>query len=199
MYMSMSRCLQALMLTLCVLIAPTVLAAEKQEKELPPSPGTGTSPPPDLGKDRNGNPVDLSRLKGKVVIVTFWASWCGPCRKELPVLGHFQKVVGRDALEVIAVNHKEDRRDFINVVRANRNIDLTWVPDSQGKLNDAWGVRSIPRMFIIDREGHIALRHIGYSEESLPGIIDEILSLLPEEVKSRPGGGQQPNSAKSSR
>ena len=188
--MSALQRVQALGLMLCLIASPISQAAEKAEKELPPSPATGTVPPPDLGKDRQGNPVDLSQLKGKVVIVTFWASWCGPCRKELPVLGHFQKVVGRDALEVIAVNHKEDRRDFIDIVRANRNIDLTWVPDSYGKLNDAWGVRSIPRMFIIDREGTIAFRHIGYSEESLPGIIDEILSLLPEEVKSRPGGGQ---------
>ena len=196
---SVSMRLKALVLMLCVLSAPGALAVEKTEKELPPSPETGTTPPPDLGKDRHGNPVDLSKLKGKVVIVTFWASWCGPCRKELPVLGHFQKVVGRDALEVIAVNHKEDRRDFIDIVRANRNIDLTWVPDSYGKLNDAWGVRSIPRMFIIDREGNIAFRHIGYSEESLPGIIDEILSLLPEEVKSRPGGGQHAPAGKASR
>ena len=114
------------------------------------------------------------------------------------MLGHFQKVVGRDALDVIAVNHKEDRRDFIDIVRANRNIDLTWVPDSRGVLNDAWGVTSLPRMFIIDRDGVIAFRHIGYSEESLPGIVDEILSLLPDEVKSRPGGGQPSGSGKSS-
>ncbi len=195
--MSIPRRINALALLLCMLAAP-VQAFEKAEKELPPSPATGTTPPPDLGKDRQGNPVDLSALKGKVVIVTFWASWCGPCRKELPVLGHFQKVVRRDALEVIAVNHKEDRRDFISIVRANRNLDLTWVPDSSGKLNDAWGVRSIPRMFIINRDGVIAFRHVGYSEESLPGIVDEILSLLPEEVKSRPVGGQQPPSGKSS-
>lgn len=195
--MSVSRWWKALALMGCVMAAPLAHSVEKSEKELPPSPAVGTIPASDLGKDRHGNPIDLSKLKGKVVIVTFWASWCGPCRKELPVLGHFQKVVGRDALEVIAVNHKEHRRDFIDIVRANRNIDLTWVPDTQGHLNDAWGVRSIPRMFIIDRDGTIAFRHIGYSEESLPGIIDEILSLLPEEVKSRPGGGQSPKNEKS--
>jgi len=51
---------------------------------------------------------------------------------------------------------------------------------------------------IIDRDGVIAFHHIGYSEESLPGIVDEILSLLPDEVKSRPGGGQPSGSGKSS-
>ena len=189
---------QALAL-LCALIATNAHAAQESGEDLPSSPAVGTVPPPALGKDRHGKLVDLSALKGKVVIVTFWASWCGPCRSELPVLGEFQKVVGHDAMEVIAVNHKEDRRDFVAIVRANRNLDLTWVPDSTGSLNDAWGVRSIPRMFIINRDGNIAFRHIGYSEESLPGIVNEILSLLPEEVKSRPGGGQQPKASQSSR
>lgn len=150
----------------------------------PPRPGD--FPPAALGSDRAGNPVDLEQLRGKVVIVTFWASWCGPCRKELPVLGQFQKVVGRDALEVVAVNFKEPRREYNEIVRANRSMDLTWVHDAKGKLSDLYGIRSLPHMFILDHDGRVAFTHRGYSESSLPGIIEEILSLLPDEVKSRP-------------
>src|SRR3546814_3550694 len=93
---------------LCVLpVAPAGAGGD-----LPPQPRPGDIPPDVLGNDRDGNPVTVSQYRGKVVIVTFWASWCGPCRRELPVLGKVQSIVGRDHLEVIAVNFKEDRRDF---------------------------------------------------------------------------------------
>lgn len=149
-------------------------------------PAVGDQPPTALGTDRAGNEVNLEAHRGKVVIVTFWASWCGPCRKELPMLGRFQQVVGRDALEVIAVNFKEPRREYNAVVRANRGIDVTWVHDAKGRLSDEYGVESLPNMFILDHDGKVAFTHVGYSESSLPKIIEEILSLLPEEVKSRP-------------
>lgn len=150
------------------------------------SPTVGSLPPALLGKDRAGNEVDLDALRGKVVIVTFWASWCPPCRKELPVLGHFQRVVGRDALEVVAINYKEPRRAFTDLVRQNRDIDLTWVHDARGSVSDLYGVQSLPHMFMLDREGRVAHVHRGYSEQALPGIINEVLGLLPDEVKSRP-------------
>lgn len=102
------------------------------------------------------------------------------------MLGRFQQVVGRDALEVIAVNFKEPRREYNAVVRANRGIDVTWVHDAKGRVSDEYGVESLPNMFILDHDGKVAFTHVGYSEESLPKIIEEILGLLPEEVKSRP-------------
>src|SRR5690606_36208258 len=70
--------------------------------DLPPQPRPGDIPPDVLGNDRDGNPVTVSQHRGKVVIVTFWASSCGPCRRELPVLGKVQSFVGRDHLEVSA-------------------------------------------------------------------------------------------------
>ncbi|MBP6799269.1 MAG: TlpA family protein disulfide reductase [Luteimonas sp.] len=152
-------------------------------------PRAGDTPPAILGTDRAGNEVDLARLRDKVVIVTFWASWCGPCRKELPVLGRFQKTVGRDALEVVAINFKEPRRDYQEVVRRNRDMDLTWVHDAKGKTSAEYGVTALPNMFILGHDGKVAFTHRGYSEELLPEIIGEILGLLPEEVKSRPAGG----------
>jgi thiol-disulfide isomerase/thioredoxin len=156
--------------------------------DLPPQPTPGEIPPDALGRDRAGNEIRLSQHKGKVVIVSFWASWCGPCRRELPVLGEVQKAVGRDHLEVIAVNYKESRRDFVNVIRANKDVDLTYVHDSRGNISDSYGVETLPNMFVVAADGRVAHVHRGYSAEMLEGFIKEILQLLPPEVLTRPAG-----------
>lgn len=171
-----------------LLLAACALGASAGE--LKPQPRAGDIPPPILGKLHGGNTeVNLETYRGKVVIVTFWASWCGPCRKELPVLAHFQKVIGHDALEVIAVNFKEPRQDFLGVLRANRKLQLNYVHDSKGIASDEYGVQSLPNMFVIDRDGRIAHVHRGYSEEMLEGFIEEIMALLPADVLQRPAGG----------
>ena len=171
--------LRALLLT-CVLLAFGAAAA-------PPAkpPARGEVPPQVLGTDNKGSQIDLADYRGKVTIVTFWASWCGPCRKELPVLGHFQKIVGRDALEVIAVNFKEPRNDYRAIVRANRDLGLTFVHDARGTVSDAYGVIALPHMFVLDQDGKVAFTHRGYSEQAIPGMVEEILSLLPEDVRNR--------------
>ena len=171
-----------------LLLAACALGANAGE--LKPQPRAGDIPPPILGKLHGGNTeVNLETYRDKVVIVTFWASWCGPCRKELPVLAHFQKVIGHDALEVIAVNFKEPRQDFLGVLRANRKLQLNYVHDSKGIASDEYGVQSLPNMFVIDRDGRIAHVHRGYSEEMLEGFIEEIMALLPGDVLQRPAGG----------
>lgn len=174
--------LRQLLLAALLLPLPGLAA----DRDLPPPPRVGELPPQLIGKDGKGKPIDLADYRGKVTIVTFWASWCGPCRRELPVLGHFQGTVGRDALEVLAVNYKEPRDEYRSVVRANRGLDVTFLHDAYGSVSGAYGVNSLPHMFILGHDGKVAFTHRGYSEAALPGIVQEILSLLPDEVKNRP-------------
>ena len=148
-------------------------------------PGIGEVSPPITLKDREGKPIDLDALRGKVVVVTFWASWCGPCRRELPMLGQVQKVVGRDYLEVIAINMKEPRSDYLGVLRANKDLDLTFVHDARGVVTDRYGVTALPNMFIIGQDGVIVRTHRGYSENVLQSFMQELLALLPEEALQR--------------
>ncbi len=150
-----------------------------------PQPKAGDTPPPIELKDRDGDPVDLAALQGKVVVVTFWASWCGPCRRELPMLGRVQKLVGRDYLEVIAVNMKEPRADYLAVLRANKDLDLRFVHDPRGVASDRYGVTALPNMFIIGRDGRIVRTHRGYSDDVLESFAKELLALLPEEALQR--------------
>jgi thiol-disulfide isomerase/thioredoxin len=172
--------------TMTALLSVAMLATAAEPRK---QPAVGELPPDALGKDRAGTEQTVGMHRGKVVIVTFWASWCGPCRRELPVLGKFQSVVGKDHLEIIAVNVKEPRSDYNAVVRANKDIALTWVHDVSGATSARYGVEALPNMFIIDREGRVAHVHRGYSEEQIKVFVREIADLLPPEVLQRPAGG----------
>ena len=152
------------------------------------APLRGEPPPDALGRDRSGADVSISQHRGKVVIVTFWASWCGPCRRELPILGKLRGIVGPEHLEIIAINYKEPRREFLDVIRGNPGIALTWVHDTRGVISASYGVEALPHMFIIDRDGNLAHVHRGYSAEMIDGFVQEMLALLPAEVLAQPAG-----------
>ncbi len=164
-----------------VLLSAAASAASPRPGEMPPDAGA-------LGVDRQGNAINLSDHRGKIVVVTFWASWCGPCRRELPMLEGLQKVVGKDALQVFAVNWKEPRSDFVRITRDRNWPRLDYLHDAKGELGERYGIVAIPHMFVIGHDGEIAYTHRGYAADELPQIIDEILNLLPEDVRNRPAG-----------
>lgn len=185
--MKKTRKIAAVCLLLAGLFAtalPGAIAAT--DDTLPPTPKAGEIPPDALGHDRDGNDLTVSQYKGKVLIVTFWASWCGYCRQELPVLGKVQQAVGREHLEVVAINYKEDRQAYNGVIRANPKLKLTYVHDAHGRVSDTYGVKSLPHMFIIGPDGKVAHVHNGYSSEMLDGFVKEMLALLPPEVLAQP-------------
>ncbi|QEI11447.1 TlpA family protein disulfide reductase [Cellvibrio japonicus] len=142
---------------------------------------TGDTPLDALGKSSLGEEVRISDYYGKVVIVSFWATWCGPCMKELPVLGGIQKSATTEQLQVISINYREDRRQFRKIAKALSNTDMVLISDAQGKIGKKFGVEGIPHMVIIGRDGKVADVHIGYSEAMLPALVDQI-----NEIARRP-------------
>jgi thiol-disulfide isomerase/thioredoxin len=147
-------------------------------------PRAGDSAPTALGLDRDGNAVDLAQGAGKVQVVTFWATWCAPCRKELPMLEGIQRVA-RDRVRVVAVNI-EERGKFRTIAKTLDGMTLTIAHDFNKVASSPYGVDGIPHLVIIGRDGKILAVHQGYSEESIDGILAEIngeLAKPPGQVK----------------
>lgn len=133
----------------------------------------GDTPPDYVGKTLEGEPVLLSQNGGKAIVLSYWATWCKYCLDELPVLHSIQKTVGPERINVIAIN-TEDRQTFRDAKRILKNLALSHGYDPDSKGQDAYGVKGLPFMVIIGRDGKIAAIHRGYSKESLPGIVDDI-------------------------
>ncbi len=166
-----------LMLAALGVTAPASAADEKPEKKRPAL-AVGSIPHDDLGKDTAGNPVAISDHRGKVVIVSFWASWCAPCRKELPVLASLAKKVGSDHLKIIAINYEDAPKPFRQIVEILADFPITILRDAKGRTAKKFEVLGIPRMIVIGRDGKVAADHTGYSEAMIPRLVEELNGLL---------------------
>jgi thiol-disulfide isomerase/thioredoxin len=132
----------------------------------------GDIPPDFVGKNLDGDNVLLSQHAGKAVVISYWATWCPYCLKELPILNRIQEA-GKGKIDVIAINI-EDRDVFRRVTRLLKSLNLQLAYDPGHKAQDAWGVNGIPHLVIIGRDGKIAGVYRGYGEESLDGIVADI-------------------------
>ena len=131
-----------------------------------------------LGKTLDGQAAKASDHLGKVVVISFWASWCEPCREELPILEALQKQ-GKGNIQVVAVN-VESRQRFLQASRVLGNLLLTLANDSDHRSQSEYGVKGIPQMVIIGKDGRIIAIHRGYGEKSIDGIVAEINRALAE-------------------
>ncbi len=152
------------------------------------TPVVGDVPPAALGKDNGGKAVDLAEHRGKVVIVTFWASWCGFCLKELPALNALQQQVGDQWLKIIAVNVQDDTATYRTMMRQMRGYTLVLSRDRSGDIAAGYGVKAYPNLWMIDTQGKVASHHVGYGEDSLAAIVGEIKRLLTAEMERQQAG-----------
>jgi len=149
----------------------------------------GDAPPDYVGKTLGGDPVLLSQHPGQAIVISFWATWCKYCLKELPILDGIGKL-GKGKVAVIAIN-TEDRDMFRKVqrtLRDNANMQLAYDPDR--KAQDAFGVNGIPHMVIVGHDGKIAGVFRGYGESSLDAIVDTI-NRATGAVQQAPDGAPQ--------
>jgi thiol-disulfide isomerase/thioredoxin len=143
-----------------------------------PAVAAGDTPPAMvLGLTRRGEEVSVEKYPGTVRVVTFWASWCGPCRKEIVMLDKLGELA-KDKLKVLAINI-EDRQTFKEVTRQFFQSHVVMANDQSKRAHNAYGVNGIPHLVIIGRDGKVAKVKRGYSEEALPGQLKE----LDEEIR----------------
>ena len=132
----------------------------------------------DLGiADMDGQVHALKDYRGKVLVVSFWATWCPPCRKEMPSLARLSRALPPDRFSVVAVN-MGDRRDRVETFLGE--IDHAGLPvllDEKNALATQWYLRGLPVTYILDPSGDLRLGVFGARDWDNPEITDQIVAL----------------------
>ncbi|GAA4725065.1 cytochrome c-type biogenesis protein CcmF [Promicromonospora umidemergens] len=116
--------------------------------------------PPLAGEGLDGHEYDVADLRGSVVLVAAWASWCAPCRDEMPVLVDAQEELADAGLEVLGINVR-DLPDPARRFVAEHDLSFPSIMDQQGTMSVAWGLRGVPATYLVDREGRLVEQHPG--------------------------------------
>jgi cytochrome c biogenesis protein CcmG, thiol:disulfide interchange protein DsbE len=127
--------------------------------------------------DGKGELITLEKLRGRVVYVDFWASWCGPCRQSFPWMNEMQRKYGARGFTIVGVN--VDKRDadaqrFLQQVPAG----FTVVYDPKGVAPAAYGVRAMPNSYLIDAQGRVAGVEYGFKEDRKADLERQIAALV---------------------
>jgi cytochrome c biogenesis protein CcmG/thiol:disulfide interchange protein DsbE len=128
-------------------------------------PKSRTAAPDFLLKDASGSSVRLSDLRGKVVLLNFWATWCAPCRLEIPWFVEFQKTYRDRDFAILGVSLDEDGWNAVRPYVQMSNVNYT-VATGNDDVARLYGANSLPTTLIIDRSGRVAARHVGICEKS---------------------------------
>jgi peroxiredoxin len=117
-------------------------------------------------KDVNGKNVKLSDFKGKIVILNFWATWCGPCRKEIPDFIQLQKEYGKEGLQFIGIALDQEGMERVRPFAEKYNISYPILIGNNDIADKYGGMNAIPVTFLIDRKGMIRNHYIGMRQKA---------------------------------
>ena len=162
---SISRCIVSAALLLAASLAHTLEARDPA-----PQPAVQAV---------DGKAFDWGTLRGKVVLVDFWASWCGPCRQAFPAYDAMAKRHEGDGFVVLGVNVDEQRADADRFLKA-LPVGFTVVFDSGGAAPQAYGVKAMPSSYLVGRDGRVRLVHLGFKPSDADKIEAEVRAALEE-------------------
>ena len=130
-------------------------------------------------KDMDGETFSFDSTRGKWVFLHFWASWCGPCKVEMPAIQKLSEMIPEDQLQIVMINTAEDE-DTIFEFLASINMELDTLLDSDGEVTELWQPRGLPTTIIIDPRGKVKYQAVGGREWHRPPYSDFIRSLAAE-------------------
>jgi thiol-disulfide isomerase/thioredoxin len=124
-----------------------------------------------------GETLALERLRGQVVYVDFWASWCGPCRRSFPWMNEMNRKYAAKGLAIVAINVDKKRADAERFL-AQIPAEFTVVFDAPGAVPAAYAVKGMPSSYLIDANGRVAVVEQGFRDESRAVLEEKIRALL---------------------
>ncbi len=123
---------------------------------------------PDLTlEDLSGKRISLKGLRGKVVFLNFWATWCIPCRQEMPTMEKLHREFKEHGLEVVAINFREGKKE-VRKFFDELGLTFTALLDKEGKVSEEYGAWSIPLTYFINRKGEFVGKVVGSREWDSP-------------------------------
>lgn len=125
------------------------------------------------GATELGTPFDWQSYRGKVVVVDFWATWCGPCRRATPAVKTFYEQHREKGLEVVGVNLDRDHEALAQYLDENKIAWPNLVGEDGQRLAETYNVRGIPTFMLVNRDGKVV--EVGHSFEALQPKIEELL------------------------
>jgi thiol-disulfide isomerase/thioredoxin len=128
---------------------------------------------------RSGDTVSLEQLKGQVVMINFWASWCGPCRQEMPLLDQMYKRYSPLGFTLLGVNVEANSKDAEKLL-ATVPVSFPVLFDKENKVSKLYDVNAMPSTVFIDRKGNVRYLHRGYKAGDEGEYLNQIRALLKE-------------------
>ena len=143
--------------------------------ETPPMLQIGEAAPNFKLPDLSGQEISLDQFKGKVVMLDFWATWCGPCRMTMPLMESIQKEFANDLI-LLTINLQESKDIVRDYVRA-QNLHSRVLLDEEGSVGSVYGTDSIPMQILIDRQGIVRHVQAGFGPRTAAQLRSEIQTL----------------------
>ena len=127
--------------------------------------------------DLNGSPVSLSKFRGKVIYVDFWATWCGPCRQSFPWMQQMNEKYHDLGLEIIAIS-LDGKKEVINRFLRQTPVSFTILRDRRSEVASKYQVKVMPSSYLIDRDGNFYFRHAGFTNRDKVKLEEKFRDLL---------------------
>ena len=130
-------------------------------------------------RELNGNVASLSGYRGKMVLLNFWATWCGPCRDEMPSMEQLSRSFGGQGLTVVAINQRENAALVARFMKTH-NLNFSTLLDADGRVAASYRVYGIPVSYVIDSDGRAIGMKSGSMDWASPRVVDMFRKLVDE-------------------